>query len=59
MGYRYGVRYRPMRLIPTMTTSLGIVFVLKWGDLMCSDRTLWLLHRGVNRENYRKAPFQA
>ncbi len=53
MGYRYGVRYRPMRLIPTMTTSLGIVFVLKWGHLLCSDRTLWLLHRGVNREIYR------
>lgn len=25
MGYRYGVRYRPMRLFPTITTSFAIL----------------------------------
>ncbi len=25
MGYRYGVRYRPMHLFPTITTSFAIL----------------------------------
>lgn len=55
MGYLLGVRYRPMRLFPTMTTSLNMRQVL-----LVLQRTLWLWKTGVNRQTskiYVARPF--
>lgn len=49
MGYQYGVRYRPMRHVPTSTISGPI------GRLLLRvRRTLWLGGQGVNRKAAKK-----
>ena len=45
MGSIVVYRYRPMRLVPTITTSV----VIATGSSVLR-RTVWVVHRGVNRQ---------